>query len=195
MCPWCVKRPHEGLAPVGAWSSRRCDDQQELRPCRLSGTRLPDSTVMKKTYMLREKMKNGWVDQNRRRGVMQKWTMNVSCKNVPCLRLFVSGEWRGKVAEGRTWKWLSSPPASTIVNCHGLQLPPTTTFWSTLGNAINMRRSTYVLVAIMVSYFAVVIYMIASSYQRPPSPPTPSPTWSLQQWQSALCPRKVKHSN
>ena len=71
--------------------------------------------------------------------------MNVSCKNVPCLRLFVSGEWRRKVAEGRTWKWLSSPPASTIVNCHGLQLPPTTTFWSTLGNAINMRRSTYVL--------------------------------------------------
>ena len=29
-----------------------------------------------------------------------------------------------------------------------------------------MRRSTYVLVAIIVSYFAVVIYMIASSYQR-----------------------------
>ena len=36
-------------------------------------------------------------------------------------------------------------------------------------------------VAIVGSGLAVVIYMIASSYQRPPSPTTLSPTWDLLQ--------------
>ena len=92
-------------------------------------------------------------------------------KVVTCQRLHsvLSGEWRGRVAEGRTWKWRHHQPASSWIamdwNCDQQQQ-----FWSTLANAIIMRRSTYVPVSAS-----------RGRLGQPSLPPTMPWTWSSPQ--------------
>ena len=87
---------------------------------------------------------------------------------MTCQRLHSvwSGEWRGRVAEGRTWKWRHHQPASSWIamdwNCDQQQQ-----FWSTLANAIIMRRSTYVPVSAS-----------RGRLGQPSLPPTMPWTWS-----------------